>query len=67
MDSFFRLYVSPCGNTAIWKHVLDDLPQYADWIDATELSDDEFEALVTRLQRASATPALTHTTPTEIA
>jgi len=59
MNSFFRLYVRPCGNTAIWMHALDlttgMYPQYADWIDATDLDDDAFEMLVTQLQRASAT------------
>lgn len=56
MDSFFRLYVSPCGNTAVWVHALDPRGDtYADWIDATDLDDDEFEALVSGLQRRSAT------------
>lgn len=52
MDS--RLLVSPDGMTAVWMHPLDlttgFYPQYDSWIDATDLDDDEFEALVTRLQ-----------------
>lgn len=49
-----RLFVSPCGTRTTWLHPLDlktdHYPQYANWIDATDLNDDEFEALVVGLQ-----------------
>jgi hypothetical protein len=49
-----RLIVSPDGHIAVWLHPLDletgHYPQYDNWIDATTLSDEEFEALVHRLQ-----------------
>ncbi|WP_186250776.1 hypothetical protein [Burkholderia gladioli] len=52
-----RLYVSPNGMTATWLHGLDlttgEYPQYADWIDATDLNDADFAQLVLRLQRAA--------------
>ncbi|MBA1366242.1 hypothetical protein [Burkholderia gladioli] len=52
-----RLYVSPNGMTATWLHALDlttgHYPQYADWIDATDLDDAAFDELVIGLQRAS--------------
>lgn len=54
MDRASRLFVSPCGNGAVWIHPLDlktnHYPQYDNWIDVTDLSDEEFEALVRRLQ-----------------
>lgn len=53
------LLLSPDGMAATWIHPLDlstgMYPRYDDWIDVTDLSDDEFDALVMRLQRASAT------------
>jgi len=51
-----RFMVKPDGMTGAWLHSLDlsggHCPQYADWIDCTDMDDDEFEALVTKLQSA---------------
>ncbi len=49
-----KFLVRPDGQSAVWLHPLDQstghYPQYDDWIDATELDDEEFEALILRLQ-----------------
>lgn len=47
-----KYLVSPDGTTGVWVHPLDltTTTKYADWIDATHLDDDAFEALVRRLQ-----------------
>lgn len=49
-----RLFVSPDGQSATWLHALDlttgMFPQYDGWIDATDLDDAEFEALIRQLQ-----------------
>ena len=49
-----RFLVSPDGMTGYWLHRLDlstgEYPQYADWIDATDLNDEDFEALIVKLQ-----------------
>jgi hypothetical protein len=51
-----RLYVSPCGKSAVWIHPLDlqtgFYPQYADWTDCTDMDDAEFERFVVGLQQA---------------
>jgi hypothetical protein len=50
-----RIYlVSPDGHTGAWLHPLDlrtgHYPQYDNWIDATDLTTEEFDALIMRLQ-----------------
>lgn len=54
-----KLLVSPFGTTAAWVHPLDLLtghyPQYDSWIDASDMDDDEFEALICDLARHTQT------------
>jgi hypothetical protein len=51
-----RLYVSPCGKSAVWIHPLDlqtgHFEKYEGWIDATDMDDAEFERFVVGLQQA---------------
>jgi hypothetical protein len=53
------LLVSPCGNRATWIHPLDlttgHYPQYEEWTDCSEISDEEFEELVKSRQGAVTT------------
>ncbi|WP_158601902.1 hypothetical protein [Pararobbsia silviterrae] len=53
----YLFLVSPDGMASAWVHPLDrstgNYPQYDAWVDATGLNDADFEALVTRLQRAN--------------
>ncbi|WP_261533586.1 hypothetical protein [Burkholderia multivorans] len=57
MKATHRLILRPDGMTAAWVHPLDrstgNYPQYTDWLDVTDMSDVEFEALVTQLQRGA--------------
>ena len=57
MDRQSRLFVSPCGNSAVWIHPLDlktgHYPQYADWTDCTDMADEAFERFVVGLQQAN--------------
>jgi hypothetical protein len=53
-----RIYlVSPDGKTGAWLHPLDlttgHYPQYDKWIDATDLTTEEFDVLIMRLQEAA--------------
>lgn len=48
-----RFLVSPDGMRGAWVHPLDPQDLYAGWTDTTNLSDDEFHALIVELQRKS--------------
>jgi hypothetical protein len=52
-----RLFVSPCGKSAVWIHPLDmqtgHFEKYEGWIDATAMTDSEFETLIVSLEQAN--------------
>ena len=52
-----RLFVSPCGKSAVWIHPLDlqtgHFERYADWTDCTDMDDEAFERFVVGLQQAN--------------
>lgn len=52
----FRFYVSEDRKQARWLHELDlstgHYPQYKDWIDATEMTDQEFESFMMGIRQA---------------
>lgn len=57
MNPQSRLFVSPCGNSAVWIHPLDlrtgHFERYADWTDCTDMSDVEFDEFVLSRQQAN--------------
>lgn len=57
LASTHRFFVSPDGLNGLWLHPLDlstgMYPRYADWTDATDMGDAEFESFVLSRQTAA--------------
>lgn len=41
-----RFYVSPCRKRDLWLTIYEKEQCYPDWVDCTDMPDDEFEAFL---------------------